>query len=99
MKTEAEARLLAELLVQIGEEFDKPTVAWLTGMDEPLGYAVGNWPEMAESIACLRGEWIEDLMTLTLTLAGEMIFLGKQADSPEAGYQRAKAAIVSGGGL
>lgn len=96
MKTPAEARPLAELLVQIGEEFGKPTVAWLTNMDQPLGYAVGNWPEMAESIACLRGEWIDDLMTLTLTLAGEMIYLGQQADSPEEGYKRAKAAIDDG---
>ena len=96
MKTADEARPLAELLVQIGEEFGKPTVAWLTNMDQPLGYAVGNWPEMAESIACLRGQWINDLMTLTLTLAGEMICLGKQASSPKAGYEMAKAAIASG---
>ncbi len=96
MKTPAEARLLADLLVQIGEEFGKPTVAWLTNMNQPLGYAVGNWPEMAESIACLRGKWIDDLMTLTLTLAGEMICLGKQAASPEEGYKKAKAAIDAG---
>lgn len=96
MKTPAEARALAELLVQIGEEFGKPTVAWLTNMDQPLGYAVGNWPEMVESIACLRGQWIDDLMQLTLTLAGEMIYLGQQANSPEDGYKRAKAAIDDG---
>ncbi len=99
MKTPADARPLAELLVQIGEEFGKPTVAWLTNMDQPLGYAVGNWPEMAESIACLRGEWIEDLMQLTLTLAGEMICLGKKANSPEEGYTKAKEAIASGAAL
>jgi len=98
MKTEANARALAETLVGIGEEFGKHTVARMTRMDDPLGRAVGNWPEMHESIRCLKGdtEGLDDLMTVTLALAGEMLWLGGVADSPEAGVAQAQEAIDSG---
>ena len=96
MKTQADARRLAETLVGIGERFDKPTVAWMTSMDVPLGRAIGNWPEVEESIRCLRGEAVPDLMEVTLALAGEMIFLGRAAASPEEGRTRARQAIASG---
>ncbi len=98
MSTEADARHLAETLVSIGHEFGKNTVARMTRMDVPLGRAVGNWPEMHESIRCLQGEvdGLDDLMTVTLALAGEMLWLGGEAESPEAGVVRAQEAIDSG---
>ena len=96
MKSEEEAERLAKTLMDISTSFDKSVVAWMTAMDQPLGYAVGNWLEMEESIRCLKGEYVEDLMELTYTLAGEMIFLGKVADSPEEGRQRAEKAVSSG---
>jgi len=100
MKTEPDARRLAETLVDIGAEHDTPAVALMTRMDVPLGRAVGNWPEVAESIACLRGEHDDtDLMTVTYALAGEMLCLGGQADTPEAGRQMAQDAVASGQAL
>ncbi|NBC16032.1 MAG: thymidine phosphorylase [Bacteroidetes bacterium] len=96
MKTEPDARRLAETLVGIGERFGKRTVAWMTRMDVPLGRAVGNWPEVEESIRGLRGAEIPDLMEVTLALAGEMLHLGGVADSPEAGQQQAQEAVDSG---
>ncbi len=101
MKAEADARKLAETLVGIGARFDKPTVALLTGMDAPLGRAVGNWPETAEAVRVLRGETpaggpADDLLEVTLALAGEMVHLGGQADSPEAGREKAKHALDGG---
>lgn len=99
MKTETEARHLAETLVMIGERFHKPTVAWLTDMEQPLGYAVGNWPEVEESIRCLHGDVVPDLMTLTLTLAGEMLCLGKAAKTPDEGYELASQAVQTGKAL
>ncbi|MEZ4702079.1 MAG: thymidine phosphorylase [Rhodothermales bacterium] len=99
MKDEADARRLAETLVGIGERYGKPTVAWLTRMDDPLGIAVGNWPEVAESIRCLRGEPSDDLMTVTYALAGEMLWLGGVAESPEAGAASARQAVASGAAL
>ncbi len=99
MKNEADARRLAETLVAVGQQHDTPTVAWLTRMDAPLGTAVGNWPEMAESIRCLKGEPGGGLMTLTYALAGEMLCLGGVAASPEAGREQAARAVASGAAL
>jgi thymidine phosphorylase len=48
-------------------------------MDQPLGRAVGNALEVAESVACLRGEGSADLMEVTRALAREMLILGKVA--------------------
>lgn len=96
MKTEREARRLAETLVSIGERAEKKTVAHLTRMDVPLGRAVGNWPEVAESVRCLRGEAVPDVMEVTLALAGEMLHLGGAAPSPDAGRHVAQQAIDSG---
>lgn len=100
MKTEDDARRLAETLVAIGTEHDTPTVALMTRMDVPLGSAVGNWPEVAESIRCLNGALDDtDLMQVTYALAGEMLHLGGVADTPEAGRTRARRTVASGRGL
>lgn len=100
MKTAADARALAETMVAIGAEHDTPAVAVLTNMDVPLGRAVGNWPEIAESIACLRGEHADSrLMRIVRALAGEMIALGGEAETAKAGRERARHAISSGAAL
>ena len=100
MKTEAEARRLAETLVGIGERFGKPTVAWMTAMNQPLGFAVGNWPEVEECIRCMHGEQDPaDLVELTCTLAGEMLCLGGAAETPEEGAELARTALRSGKAL
>ena len=102
MKTEDQARKLAETLVGIGREFGKPTIALLTGMDRPLGRAVGNGPETAEAIRILRGEdegRLDDVLDVTLALAGEMVWLGGEAGSPEAGRKKAEAVLASGAAL
>jgi len=96
MKTEEEARKLAETLVGLGEKFGKKTVAWITDMDAPLGYCIGNWPETAEAIRCLKGARVSDLMKVTYVLAGEMLSLGGVAESTIDGIRRAKEAVTSG---
>lgn len=85
MKTEAEARELAGMMVAIGNAMGKPTRALLTRMDEPLGHAVGNAVEVAESIACLRGAGPADLMEVTFALGVEMLLIaGAARDEAEA---------------
>ncbi len=98
MQQEVDARRLAETLVGIATRAGRPAVAWLTDMDVPLGRAVGNWPEVVESLQALRGDFtgIEDLIEVTLALAGEMLWLGGVADTPEAGRQHARAALTDG---
>ena len=100
MKTEEDARALAETLVAIGTEHDTSTTALMTDMSVPLGRAVGNWPEVDESIQCLRGKMDDsDLMQVTYALAGEMLHLGGEADTPEAGRTQARRAVASGQAL
>ena len=101
MTDEAQARLLAETLVGIANEAGTPTVALLTAMDVPLGRASGNGPETAEAIRILRGETpdggdCQDVIDVTLALAGEMLALGGKADTPEAGRALAEEALADG---
>ncbi len=75
------ARLLAQTMVGLGAEAGVRTAALLTGMDVPLGRAVGNAVEVEEAVATLRGEGPPDLVEVTLALAGEMLALaGLEAD-------------------
>jgi pyrimidine-nucleoside phosphorylase len=85
MKTIAEARQLAAALVAVGRAGGKNVRALLTAMDQPLGRAVGNALEVAESIACLRGAGPADLMEVTYALGAHMLMLGGVAkDEAEA---------------
>ncbi|MFQ5798030.1 MAG: thymidine phosphorylase, partial [Bacteroidota bacterium] len=96
MRNPDDALQLAKTLVAIGKQYGKKTVGFLTRMDEPLGYAVGNWLEIAESVHCLRGEGHPELMELTYVLAGAMIMLGGKATTIEAGIEIAREVLKSG---
>jgi thymidine phosphorylase len=81
MKSQDQARELAETMVALGEEHQVRTTALLTAMDVPLGRAVGNAIEVAEAVAALRGDGPADLMEVTLALARQMLALaGLDAD-------------------
>ena len=96
MKSEIEARRLAEMLVMVGGRFCVPTVAWMTNMDVPLGYKIGNWLEVEESIDCLLGRGPKDVVHLVLQLCGEMITLAGLTETTEAGIAMAQKSIDSG---
>ncbi|NJP93430.1 thymidine phosphorylase [Nonomuraea sp. FMUSA5-5] len=73
MKTVTEARELAETMVALGTDAGVRTVALLTAMDRPLGRAVGNALEVAESVEVLAGGGPADVVELTVRLAREML--------------------------
>ncbi len=102
LKERKEAEYLAALMVATAEAAGTHTVALLTDMSQPLGRCAGNWIELVEVIELLRGQrppQSEDLRELSLILAGWMIYLGGQAESPEAGYQSATSALTGGSAL
>lgn len=96
MKTIDEATELAETLVKIGESFGKDTIAYLSNMNQPLGYKIGNWLEVEESIDALNSNGPDDVMTVTHQLAGTMIYLGGAASSVSEGIEKSRDAISSG---
>ena len=84
MKTPADARALAQALVGIGVEHGLKIAALITDMSVPLGHAVGNAVEVAESVEVLRGGGPADVIELTVALAREMLSLaGLDADPAE----------------
>lgn len=87
---------LAGRMAAIGNSAGKETVAIITSMDEPLGYAVGNALEVREVIAMLQGEGPDDLREVCLTLAGMMISMGRTDASFDEGYAMAEEALASG---
>jgi thymidine phosphorylase len=84
MRAEADARLLAQTMVTLGEENGVRTSALLTRMDTPLGRAVGNAVEVEEAVATLSGQGPPDLVEVTLALAVEMLRLAGVSADPAA---------------
>lgn len=84
MKTESDAKRLARLLVKIGKQHNKKVVCFITDMDEPLGYAIGNSLEVLESINTLIGKGPKDLTYLVLNLATYMVSLAKNISLEDA---------------
>jgi pyrimidine-nucleoside phosphorylase len=77
--------VLAETMIGIGEAHGCRTVALLTAMDRPLGYACGNALEVIESLDGLKGKGPADLMEVTYALAVEMLLVaGVEAERPAA---------------
>lgn len=92
------SRELARRMVAIGNAAGKETVAMITSMEEPLGYAIGNNIEVKEVIDTLSGNGPEDLKTVCFGLAGMMLSLGKGI-SYEEGQRLAEDTLASGRAL
>ncbi|GIL31190.1 thymidine phosphorylase [Actinocatenispora comari] len=85
MKDADSARELARTMVELGGAHRVRTVALLTDMATPLGLAVGNGIEVAESVQVLAGGGPADVVELTLALAREMLAAAGRPDvDPEA---------------
>jgi thymidine phosphorylase len=80
MKLLDHARDLAATMVELGAAHGVSTVALLTDMSTPLGYAIGNAVEVTESVEVLAGGGPADVVELTLTLAREMLQLAGRGD-------------------
>lgn len=85
MKNIDDSRELAQAMVRIGNNVGRKTMAVISDMSQPLGFAIGNALEVKEAIDTLKGVGPDDLTELCLTLGSHMVFVGGKAESlPEA---------------
>lgn len=96
MKNLADAERLAESLVGTGKTMGKRVVALITNMSEPLGYAVGNFLEIEESMDILEGKGKKDVTELTLAFGAWMTLLGGKAKNYDEGLSLCRQAVASG---
>ena len=68
MKTEEDARVLAQSMVDVGRLAGRNTVAVITDIDQPMGMTVGNALEVYEAIQTVKGELKGELLELCLVL-------------------------------
>ncbi len=99
MENKEDAAKLAKLMVEIGNNAGRRTVAAITEMGQPLGKAVGNSLEVIEAIETLKGRGPEDITELAERLSGIMVYLGGKAATPEEGLEMTKKALADGSGL
>ncbi|MCG7333924.1 pyrimidine-nucleoside phosphorylase [Sporosarcina sp. ACRSM] len=99
MKTVEESRALAESMVAIGKQVGRNTMAVISDMSQPLGYAIGNALEVKEAIETLKGQGPADLTELCLVLGSKMIVAGGKANSLEEARTMLETVIADGSAL
>lgn len=99
MKTEEDAKELAHAMVRIGNHVGRKTIAIISDMSQPLGFAIGNALEVKEAIETLQGKGPKDLTELVLTLGSQMVILAGKAKTTEEAKAMLKEAISSGKAL
>lgn len=95
----AAAHELARLMVDIGQDAGRQTVALIADMNQPLGHAVGNALEVKEAMATLRGQGPTDFWAHCLELAANLLLLAGECENMEAGKRLATAARDEGKAL
>ncbi|SHM81922.1 thymidine phosphorylase [Caldanaerovirga acetigignens] len=96
MKKYGDAVELAKTMVKIGNLAGKPTVAYVTDMDQPLGMAIGNALEIIEAAEVLKGKGHEDLLNLSLEFGAEMMALSGIENDRKRAKEKLNESIKSG---
>ena len=96
MKSEADARTLAETMLELGTHAGREVVCLLTDMDQPLGRAVGNALEIREAIATLRNEGPPDFVELVLAASSRLLTLSDLGVDEAEARQRVTRAVEDG---
>lgn len=99
MKTEEDSFTLAHEMVRIGNGAGRKTIAVVSDMDQPLGYAVGNALEVREAIDTLKGNGPKDFVELCMTLGSYMLVAGGKAKTREDAECILREVIADGSAL
>jgi pyrimidine-nucleoside phosphorylase len=93
------ARELSALLLRLSAAMGIRAAALVTGMDAPLGRAVGNALEVRESVAYLRGEPADPELDEVVRAVGVAVLELTGVDEPEKAFERALASGAAHGRL
>ncbi len=99
MKKEEDAFALAKEMVTLGKHAGRKTIAVVSDMDEPLGYAVGNALEVKEAIETLQGKGPEDFVKLCMTLGSLILVAAGKAENKEQAEKMLQTVILDGTAL
>jgi len=79
-----DAKKLSNIMIKIGNSFNKETRVMITNMDTPLGKNIGNSLEVIEVINVLKGDISSNLGKLCVKLASNLVSMGKNISIEEA---------------
>ena len=99
IKTEEDARVLANLMIEVGKKLNRKIDAVITSMEQPLGECVGNSLEVIEALEFLNGKMSEDLYDVTLEIAARTLILAGIAANFDEAKNLIDDAITSGRAL
>lgn len=92
----SQAQKLACSLIKVGDAFRKKVTVYLTSMDQPLGFKIGNWLEIEECLDCLRGKGPPDLQKITIELTSEMLVQAGITQNVKDARERCHKALQDG---
>jgi pyrimidine-nucleoside phosphorylase len=101
LPTLEESKELALNLIKTSKHFNKKALSILTDMNEPLGYAIGNWNEIEECVSIMNPKsrtnpLSDDLLEVTLNLAGAMLMLAGKCKTINEGIELSKIKLENG---
>ncbi|WP_010650767.1 pyrimidine-nucleoside phosphorylase [Oceanobacillus massiliensis] len=99
MKDLDEAKELAHAMVSIGNRVGRNTMAVISDMSQPLGFAIGNALEVREAIDTLKGNGPADLTELCITLGSQMVVLAGKAQNIEEARNMLRENLTNGKAL
>ena len=91
-----EARELGEIMVSIGQLAGRRTIALLSDMNQPLGYAVGNALEVVETIETLHGGGPADFREHCLHVGAQMLIIGEKAKDEASAREMVEKVLSNG---
>ena len=85
IETKEKAKELSNLMIKIGNIYDREVRCMITDMNTPLGYTVGNTLEVLEAIDVLKGKEKNNyFVDICIDLATEMTSMGLNISREEA---------------
>lgn len=87
LKTKKKAQELKDIMTKIGNHYNMEVRCLISDMNVPLGQCIGNALEVAEAVELLDCKVKNNLFTLCVDIATNMVSMGKNISMVDARYQ------------